>query len=133
MKGEAGESEVALTAEERLYDDAMHRLKQAREDLDKARKRLGDWVGENGDDNDRYRQLQQDMSELKQDVKDANDLLKDANDLLKDAERRWKDARAAAAEKANHQRNAMPTMKKPRGLAEIFYQIGVNISWLHKS
>jgi len=97
-KGEAGETEVALTEEDRLYDDTVQRYKEAGVHLDKAMKKLRDWDNENGDENDRYRQLKQDVM--------------DANELLNDAERRWKDARAAAAERANNQRNAVPTKRQ---------------------
>jgi len=111
-----------------LYDAAIQRCKEAgvdldkaRKDLDKAKKKLRDWEGENGDENDKHRQLKQEVNDADQRYREldarfekCNQRLKDANNLLKDAERRLKDARAAAAAENAIQSNAAPTTKKQR-------------------
>ncbi len=100
-KGEAGGTEVALTEEKCLYDAAVQRCKEAgvdldeaRKDLDKAKKKLRDWEAIKGDENDRYRQLKQEVNDADQRYREldarfekCNQRLKDANNLLKDAER----------------------------------------------
>jgi len=98
-KGEAGETEVALTEEKCLYDDALRRYKEAgvdvdeaRKDLDKARKRLQDWENEHPNEN----VLHPEYCELDARVERCNQRLNDANQILEKAYERVKDARAAA-------------------------------------
>ncbi len=80
-KGEAGEAEVALTDEERLYQDAVADYDDARNDFREAKIELKQWKADHAG----YALSDPDLVRLKQDVNDANQRLKDANQLLKDA------------------------------------------------
>jgi len=86
---ETRETVVALTEEERLYQEAKRRYNRAGKSLDEAEEALEQWKAEHGDDNDRFR-------ELEQRVNNAAHVLQITDQALQNAERRRKDARAAA-------------------------------------
>ena len=91
---ESGELVVALTEEERLYQEAVSDLNDARSDLREAKSALKKWKEDHEEEG--FSLSDPDLLQLKKDVNDADQLLQNANQRLNDAERRWKDACAAA-------------------------------------
>ena len=89
MSDEETKGEIVLTEEKRLYEVAKRRYEEAGDDLDEARNALQKWKAKHGDENDRYR-------ELDQRVNNATQNLQITDQALQNAERRWKDARAAS-------------------------------------
>jgi hypothetical protein len=74
-----------------LYQEAVLDLNDARSDLREAKSALKQWKAKHGDDNDRYR-------ELEQRVNSATVNFQIFDQALQNAEQRWKDARGAAYE-----------------------------------
>jgi hypothetical protein len=74
-----------------LYQEAVLDLSDARSDLREDKNALKQWKAEHGDNNDRYR-------ELEQRVNNATVNFQIFDQALQNAERRWIDARGAAYE-----------------------------------
>ena len=78
---ESGETVVALTEEERLFQEAKRRYDRAGIKLDKAEKALEKWEADHEEEG--FSLSDPDLLQLKKDVNDANQLL---NDVLQQAE-----------------------------------------------